>query len=137
MEWAVFGSTFVIVFLLIVILGEHLRQKRKLKLRELQQPERLAAMEKGLSVPQLDDDIFNVDRDVISNSEQYKRKIQWFRITSFSIGLFLIFTGAGMFLGFHFSSDTGFVEMATLGFIPLMAGMGLILFYYLTGKEVE
>lgn len=136
MEWAIFGSTFVISFLLIVILGEHLRQKRKIKLREIQQKERVAAMEKGLTIPGVDDDIFNEEREVISGPEQYKRKMQWFRINLLAIGLFLIFGGLGMFLGFHFSQDNEFVKMATLGIIPFMTGLGLLLFYYLTGKEV-
>ena len=114
MEWAIFGSTFVISFLLIVILGEHLRQKRKIKLREIQQKERVAAMEKGLTIPGVDDDIFNEEREVISGPEQYKRKMQWFRINLLAIGLFLIFGGLGLFLGFHFSQDNEFVKMATL-----------------------
>ena len=136
MEWAIFGSTFVISFLLIVILGEHLRQKRKIKLREIQQKERVAAMEKGLTIPGVDDDIFNEEREAISGPEQYKRKMQWFRINLLAIGLFLIFGGLGMFLGFHFSQDNEFVKMATLGIIPFMTGLGLLLFYYLTGKEI-
>ena len=136
MEWAIFGSGFVLIFLLIVILGEHLRQKRKIKLREIQQTERIAAMEKGISLPEIDDDIFMEESTMINGPEQYRRKMQWLRITLLSIGLFLVFGGLGMFLGFQFSSDSGFAEMATLGFIPIMAGIGLLLFYYLTNKEV-
>jgi hypothetical protein len=137
MEWALFGVTFTISFLLIVILGEHLRQKRKMKLRELQQKERMFAMEKGLTVPDINDDMFNEDNEVISNPEHFRRKLQWFRITLLAVGLFLIFGGLGMFLGFHFSLDSGFVEMSTLGIIPFMSGLGLLLFYYLSNKELS
>jgi len=137
MEWALFGVTFTISFLLIVILGEHLRQKRKMKLRELQQKERMFAMEKGLTVPDLVDDIFNEETEVTSNPEQFRRKLQWFRISLLAVGLFLIFGGLGMFLGFHFSFDRDFRELSTLGIIPFMSGLGLLLFYYLSNKELN
>ena len=136
MEWALFGSTFVISFLLIAILGEHLRQKRKIKIREIQQTERIAAMEKGISLPGIDNDMFDEEHEIVSGTEQFRRKLHWFRMSLLAIGLFLIFCGSGMFLGFHFSADPGFVEMATLGIIPFMSGIGLLLFYYLTNKEI-
>ena len=136
MEWAIFGSAFTLIFLLIVILGEHLRQKRKIKLREIIQTERIAAMERGVPMPEIDDEVFMEEKTVIHGPEQYKHKMQWLRITLLSIGLFLSFGGLGMFLGFHFSGDFEFVKMATIGFIPFLAGIGLLLFYYLTNKEV-
>ena len=43
MEWALFGAGFVFVFVLLAILGEWLRQKRKLKMQEILQKERIMA----------------------------------------------------------------------------------------------
>ena len=130
-----YRSEILISFLLIVILGEHLRQKRKIKFREIQQKERIAAMEKGLTIPGLDDDIFSEENGAIGNPEYYKNRMQWFRITLLAIGLFLIFSGLGFLLGFHFSLDAEFRKIATIGAIPFMGGLGLLLFYYLTAKE--
>lgn len=135
MEWALFGVTFTISFLLIVILGEHLRQKRKIKLREIQQKERVAAMEKGLTVPGLNDDIFSEENNIMGSPEHYRNKMHWFRTSLLAIGLFLVFGGLGMYLGFRFSLDSEFVKMSSLGIIPFMSGLGLLLFYYLTNKE--
>lgn len=136
MEWAVLGSAIFIAFLLIAILGEHLRQKRKIKIREIQQTERIAAMERGVPMLEINDDMISPEQAVTNGPELYRRKVQWFRITLLSIGLLLIFGGMGMSLGFHFSGDNEFVKMASLGAIPFMTGLGLLLFYYLTSKEV-
>jgi hypothetical protein len=135
MEWALFGSTFVISFVLIVILAEHLRQKRKIALREIIQKERITALERGIQLPEHNDVSLDEEHGSVSSSEQYRRKVQWFRFTTLSVGLFLIFGGVGFLLAFHFSHDTGFNNLATLGVLPFMAGLGLLLFYFLTGKE--
>ena len=135
MEWALFGSTFVISFVLIVILGEHLRQRRKLALRELIQKERIAALEKGIELTEYNSDILGDEHAPVSSSEIYRRKIQWFRFTSLGVGLFLIFGGLGFFLSFYFSNDTVFNDVASFGGLPFMAGLGLLLFYILSRNE--
>ena len=115
MEWALFGVTFVITFVLIVILGEHLRQKRKLALREIIQKERMAAMEKGLQLPAYNEDILDDGHTAADSAESYRRKVQWFRFTSLSVGIFMIFGGTGFFLGLSLSPNPELNRLATLG----------------------
>jgi len=135
MGWAIFGVSFIFIFILIGILGESQRQKAKLAKQDLLRKERMMAMEKGLPLPEWDSALLDDDGAVVSNSEAHERRKEWFQLVSLCIGLILVFAGMGMTLAFHFSSDSGFNEITTIGYIPFMAGLGLLLFYYLTRKK--
>ncbi len=52
-------------------------------------------------MPEINDNIFSREQAVTDDTEQYRRKVQWFSITWSSIGLFLIFGGMGMSISFH------------------------------------
>jgi hypothetical protein len=118
MEWALFGSTFVVSFVIIVIVTEHLRQKRKLALRQIIQKERMAALERGLQLPESGHDLLDEDHAAMSSSESYRRKVQWFCFTSLSVGLFVVFGGIGFYLGMNFSPDGNLNSLASLGSLP-------------------
>ncbi len=82
-------------------------------------------MEKGLPIPEFSD----TNGIPVNGTDQHKRKVQWFRMTALSIGMIFTFAGFGMGMAFHFSADSGFHGLATIGMIPFMAGLGLLLFY--------
>lgn len=130
--WAIFGAAFVLIFILLGILGEHMRQKRKLMRQELQQKERLMMLEKGLPLPEWDAVALDDNGNAISSAESYERRLQWFRLVSLAIGFLLAFSGLGMLLAFHLAYGNDWRDIATIGAIPLMAGIGLFLFYFLT-----
>jgi hypothetical protein len=132
MGWAIFGSAFIFIFILLGILAESQRQKRKLEKQKMLQKERFLAMEKGLPVPEWGAGMLDDEGTVISSAEAHERSKEKFRLASLCVGLILAFCGIGMMLAFHFSSDTGFHDIDTIGLIPLMAGIGLLLFYVLT-----
>lgn len=132
MSWALFGVGFFFLFILIGILAESVRQKSKIAKQELLQKERMFAMEKGLPLPEWDKSMLGDDGDSVSNAESHQRKKEWFRYVSLCVGLVLSFAGAGMVVAFHFAPDKAFHEIVTIGGIPFMAGLGLLLFYYLT-----
>ena len=132
MGWAIFGAAFIFIFILLGILGENLRQKRKLMRQELMQKERMMMAEKGLPLPEWDAAALDDDGNPISSSESYERRRQWFRMVSLAIGFLLAFSGLGMLLAFHLAPDDGWHDIVTVGAIPLMAGIGLLLFYFLT-----
>lgn len=132
MDWAIFGALFIFVLIGFAILGDHLRQKRKMASQEMMQRERLAAMEKGIPIPDWVPDVQDESDSITSNPEAYQRKRQSFRFMTLCVSLVLVFTGLGMSLAFELSRDPGFNEMASLGVIPLMTGLGLLLFHWLT-----
>ena len=135
MGWAIFGVSFVFIFILIGIMGESQRQKAKLAKQELLQKERMMAMEKGLPLPEWDSAMLDDNGAVVSSAEAHERRKEWFQLVSLCLGLILVFAGIGMTLAFHFSSDRGFHDIVTIGLIPFMTGLGLLLFYFLTRRN--
>ena len=134
MGWAIFGVSFIFIFILLGILGESQRQKTKLKKQELLQKERMMAMEKGLPLPEWSPSLLDDDGTVITSAEAHERRKEWFQLVTLCVGLILTFAGVGMTLAFHFSPDSGFDDIVTIGFIPFMAGLGLLLFHFMTRK---
>jgi hypothetical protein len=135
MGWAIFGVSFIFIFILLGILGESQRQKSKLARQELLQKERLAAMEKGIPLPDWDAAMLDSEGAVISTAEAHIRRKEWFRLVSLCVGFVLTFAGVGMTIAFHFAPDNAFKEIETIGGIPFMAGLGLLLFYFLSKEE--
>ena len=132
MGWAIFGSAFIFIFILLGIFAESQRQKRKLARQELLQKERFMAMEKGLPIPEWESSIVDEEGAPFSSAEAYERKKQAFRLVTFALGFFFTFTGLGMLLAFNLAPGDDWKDVATVGAIPVMAGVGLLLFYYLT-----
>ncbi|MDX1459540.1 MAG: DUF6249 domain-containing protein [Xanthomonadales bacterium] len=132
MGWAIFGAAFIFIFILIGVLGEHLRQKRKLERQELLQRERIAMLDKGVPLPDWNEMNVDEDGERVSGLEAHERRKQWFRLVTLAIGLFLSFAGVGMLLAFNLAPDDSWQDIATVGAIPLTAGVGLLLFYALT-----
>ena len=132
MEWAIFGSAFVLILIALAILAEHLRQKRRQSLQAMAQQERMAAMEKGLPLPEYDILPGAGSGQELDTEAVQARRMAWFRFTALCLGLVFAFAGIGMGVAFQFSMDRGFHGLATLGAIPLMTGIGLLVFYFLT-----
>jgi len=132
MGWAIFGVSFIFIFILIGILAENQRQKAKLARQELIQKERMMALEKGLPLPEWDSAMLDDDGSVISSAEAYERRKDWLMLVTRAIGLVLLFSGLGMLLAFNIGTDNDFRDIGTIGAIPLMAGIGLLLFVYLS-----
>lgn len=137
MGWAIFGVTFIFIFILIGILAESQRQKSKLARQELLQRERLAAIDNGIPLPDWDTAMLDDDGSLVSTAEAHERRKQWFRLLTFCLGLFLCFAGFGMLLAFNIGDDNDFRDIATVGAIPVMAGIGLLLFYVMTRNESD
>jgi hypothetical protein len=132
MGWAIFGVLFIFIFILLGILGESQRQKAKLAKQELLQKDRMMAMEKGLPLPEWDASMLDEDGTRISSAEAHVRKKEWFRLVTMAVGLVLVFAGAGMLVAFNFAPTPDWKDIASVGFIPFMAGLGLLLFHRLS-----
>lgn len=135
MGWALYGMAFIFIFILLGILADSQRRKSKIARQELLQKERLFAMEKGLPLPDWDDAMLDEAGASVHSAETYKRRKEWFKLVTLCTGLILTFGGVGMVLAFRFSFDTSFRDIETIGAIPFMAGLGLLLFYFLTRNQ--
>jgi hypothetical protein len=135
MGWAIFGVSFIFIFILLGILGESQRQKTKLAKQELLQKERMMAMEKGLPLPEWDSPLLDDEGSIIITAEAHERRKEWFQLVNLCIGLIFVFAGIGMTIAFNIAPTDDWNDIATVGIIPLMTGVGLLLFYFLTKKQ--
>ena len=63
--------------------------------------------------------------------------VQWVRLVALALGLTCFFGGAGMMPGFYFVSDPEASGMWPLGLIPVLIGVGLLLFVRLSSGLAE
>jgi O-antigen/teichoic acid export membrane protein len=135
MGWAIFGAAFIFIFILLGILAENQRQKRKLARQELLQKERFKLMEQGMPLPDWDPAALVDEGIAVSSAEAHERSRQMFRLVSLALGYFLAFAGIGLLVAFNVAPTDDWEDIATVGAIPLMAGIGLLLFHYLSRGE--
>jgi len=135
--------TWIAITLLILglfgaaILRRHLHQAKLLRLRESLPKERMAAMEHDLPVPEADStriesllaDGGGADRNP---DRQSGAGVHWVRLAARGRGLTCLFGGAGVMPGFYFVNDPEASGMWPLGLIPVLIGVGLLLFVRLS-----
>lgn len=145
----------LIAFLLLIVivagyqLGDRaLRQRRMLRLKEMAHKERLAALEQGVPVAELPDQ--ELEEELMGRGEAAMvetsgslgngRALQWVRVVALGIGLLSVFSGLGWYVGVRLVPETtdtaGIPALASLGFIPVLSGIGLLLFYAMT-RNIE
>ena len=112
----------------LVILARHLNEKNRMRAREILHKERMLAMQNNVSLPEgsLETSDLVQDRSTMSPAQA----LAWFRIVALCIGFFLLFGGIGMNFAFGVAED--FASMWSIGWIPTMAGLGLLVFYRLS-----
>ena len=124
--WPTFGVAMIFASILIFIWADHLRAKRKIALREIIQKERVAAMEKGIPLPEWDPEL--LDDNGVAKKRSTEVNIQWIKLVSLGLGLVLVSAGIGMLLAFELSDDAGLHVLTSIGALPIMTGLGMILF---------
>ena len=133
-----------IVFLSLLgfgILRRYLHDQKGLRLREMVHQERMKAMEKDMTPPPLDPEI----EDALVTSKVADgpagggsaKGVLWLRLMALCFGWFLLFGGVGMTFGFRYVEETDLSDIWSVGFIPAMAGIGLLLFYRLSADYSE
>lgn len=108
------------------------RDARNLKVREMLHQERLTAFKEGVPLPEIP------DLEETSNwfdPESDRAHAAWLRRLSLIIGLVGVTTGAGICAAFFWAPDRGFYEMWTIGFIPILAGFGFLLYVALAPRS--
>lgn len=107
------------------------RHKARVRIRELIHDERIKALDKGIPIEDL-------PLDPIETESEWFASHSWtsaVRLSALAIGLVLSFTGVGMLVGTSLSPDSELNKIATMSLIPIMAGLGLLLFHRLTRDE--
>jgi hypothetical protein len=128
------GVILILGLIALSILRKHLLAHKQLRLREILHQERLKAMETEMPLPELPID----DHRLLAAGAGPARNgptlsaILWVRLVSLCLGLFLCFGGMGICLGFSASGDGEMSRIWTVGLIPALAGIGLLLFYRLS-----
>ncbi|MEM7244460.1 MAG: hypothetical protein AAF533_03915 [Acidobacteriota bacterium] len=128
----------VIVLVGMVLWGALLIQRgrergtARLRRREMLHEERLAAIEKDLPPPESLDDA----AEWVSH-ELEQLRARWLMRATLGFGLLSSTAGVGMLIAFYFAPDRSFRAIWTLGFIPLLAGIGVLLFWGFMAEHEE
>lgn len=133
--WSLLALAWVFGWATIWYLRRRAVEQRALRLRELLHSERMAAIEKGVPLPEIpaDDDV----DPVWLRPEAEQIRGVWLRRMALILGLLALFVGIGICAGFYWAPDRGFYGMWTIGFIPAMAGVGLLLYAAVAPKTAE
>jgi hypothetical protein len=119
----------------LVILAKHLRNRNRLRTREMIHKERMLAMEKGVPLGELPDHLSQAEN---GEGESYLPNIygDWDRKIALGLGLVVLFGGIGTAIGFLLipaSLDPEKLRgLASMGLIPTLIGVGLLLYYRLS-----
>lgn len=124
------------------ILRRHLHRAKLLRLREILHQERMAAMERDLPAPEADaariESLLADDGGAGANPDRMGRAgVQWVRLAALGLGLTCLFGGAGMMPGFYFVPEPEASGLWPLGLIPILIGVGLLLFVRLSKGLAE
>ncbi len=124
------------------ILTRYLRNRDKLRLREMAHRERVLALEKGIAPTELPEPPVT---DAWVEEPWTTRALDagWDRRIALAIGLILLFGGVGIVVGLLALTQAPGVgregrevaALAPLGIIPVMTGLGLILYHRVTAPR--
>ena len=131
--WALVGLAWIFGWAVIWYLRRRNVEANALRLRDLVHRERPAAIEKGVPLPEIPTE---EEADPLwLRPEAERMRAVWLRRTALILGLLFLFGGLGMCAGFYWAPDRGFHGMWTLGFIPAMSGVGLLLYAAIAGRS--
>jgi len=137
--WVLAGLVLVFGWAGLAILAKYLRNNRRDRLREMIHKERMAAIEKGIPLGEIPeggemDTIIDEERERPGNAQT----VRWVRMGSLGVGLLLLFFGVGLFIALSMVPDSaatrGVSELHSLGLIPALSGVGLLVFFLLTRR---
>lgn len=128
--WVTFSAAFVLLWAVIIVVAKYFSGLRRQRAQEMTHSERLAAIDKGLPLPEL----------VGGSYEGMIPAGEWATTVlprlSLAIGLLLVFGGAGLCLSFVVMGDRSLQQMWGVGLIPAFAGLGLVLYFVLSRRFV-
>jgi hypothetical protein len=135
MDMMVFTLFWVFGWVLLLILIWHLKGQRRQRRLELIHQERMAAMEKGIPLPELPDFAEPPPaRSVLAEALSAVRiNPRW----PLGLGALCVMVGAGLCLAFWLSPIPEPHQAWPFGLIGVFFGIGLVLHYFLTRPAVR
>lgn len=130
--WVAIQMVPLLGLLALFLVGWHLRQQKALRIREMQHRERLAAIEKGLAVPEPPSE---PEHMIVIGGTGGDGGLS--DRAALVAGLVLLLGGAGFFGAFSLLSGSRLEEIAAfapLGLIPMLVGVGLLLYFFLSRR---
>ncbi len=118
--YSALGVIWVFGFVAVMLIVWNMRNKRRMEKLQMIHQERMAAMEKGVPLPE-----FPEIEDV---PVQMKSTLN----PRWPLGLGAVFIMAGIGTSIAMRLGQGFEEIWSFGFIGVFLGFGLILYYFLT-----
>jgi hypothetical protein len=129
-----FAFTLLVLGLVaLAIWSKHLREAKQMQIRNIIHKERITAMEKGISIEDLNHDgmareLAQMNEEARTQESGTKKKMMWIRVSSLCFGLIFLFGGIAVAAGFPLVEDVEVQGMWPLGLIPALIGLGLLLF---------
>jgi len=109
----------------IPLLAIYTEYRKRRELFTLHHKERMAAIEKGLELPPLPEEFFNVKGDEDSEPKSAHSDFGW--------GLFWVLGGLALLVALYFNNDKRAVALYAL--IPVAIGLHYLIYYYRVGKK--
>lgn len=129
--WAVIVILTLCAWGALWVWARHLRERKRVAVREMVHRERLAALEKGQPLPEVPGEA--------AAGEAGSDGAAWVSRASLLAGLGLVFSGLGFAVAFALIPATpemgGMRELAPMGLLPVFTGLGLLLFYVLDRRS--
>jgi len=121
--------TWVFGWAIIILIFIYMRNRRRHKTLELIHKERLAAMEKGIPIPEWPDYDINGKSTLI---EGLRGRRSQNPKAYLGAGALLVMIGAGICLAFYLAGVADLRLLWPLGLIVVFIGIGLFIYYFLT-----
>ena len=121
--------TWVFGWAVIILVFIYLRNRKRQKTLELIHKERLAAMEKGIPMPEWPDYDINGKSSLIEDLRRLRSENPKTRLGA---GALQVMIGAGICLAFYLSGIPDLRKLWPLGLIVVFVGIGLFIFYFLS-----
>jgi hypothetical protein len=131
--WILVGWLIIFWWGVVSLLFKYLRYRNRLKLRELFHKERIAAIEKGISLPESPEESLQLvsDEKIWESNSFGNHRINKLAL---ALGLVLLFGGIGFIISMSIFRNLSF---GLLGVIPVMIGIGLLIYYRLTKEPSQ
>ncbi len=106
----------------------HARHNARVQLRRMVHDERIRAMDKGIPIDEIPEELPEWMSDAAASGSW----LRIVRISALAIGLVLLLGGTGALAGLTLAGDDELNKVWSMSLIPIMAGIGLLLFHRLT-----
>ena len=126
----IIGVVFILGLIGFGLVRKALADKERLHLREMIHRERMAAIEKNVPLDGIELEDSTMPEMALTTSR--RDPILWIRYTALFLGLAFFFGGIGMAVGFRIAPEEDFTKIWSLGLIPALTGLGLLIFYFMT-----